>query len=227
MNVKIGLFACVLASSTAIAVASCSSSAPTEPDAAALASTAQHAVQQATSVHVDGQVTNNGVPVGINLGVDRAGNISGTIAENGANLNVISADGKVYVKATSAFLKQVKAPANACSIVCGKWIQLPPDEANQITSQLTMTNLTGGAKTSTSTAGVKEAGSTTVDGQPAWVLKGADGSTVAVSTNGTHYPLQVHGGTGRQGVLKYSQWNSVPHPAAPPSNQVINLSGLR
>jgi len=227
MNVKARVLGGGLAGCAAVAVCSCGSSAPAEPDAATLASTAQHAVQQATSVHVDGQVSDNGAPVGINLGINRQGDLSGTLAENGANLNVISDGGKVYVKATPEVLKQNKAPASACSLVCGRWIQLPPAEAKQITSQLTMKNLTGGANGSSSTAAVTEAGTTTVNGKSAWVLKGAHGNLVDVSSQGTPYPLRVRSGHGDQGQRLYSQWNSVPKPTVPPANQIINLNGLR
>jgi hypothetical protein len=227
MNVKVRVLAGGLAGCAAVAVSGCGSSAPRRARRRTLASTAQHAVQQATSVHVDGKVSDNGTPVGINLGINRQGDLSGTVPENGANLDVISDGGKVYVKATPEFLKQNKAPASACSLVCGRWIQLPPAEAKQITSQLTMKNLTGGANGSSSTAKVTEAGTTTVNGKSAWVLKGADGNLVDVSSQGTPYPLRVRSGQGNQGQLLYSQWNSVPKPAVPPANQIINLNGLR
>jgi hypothetical protein len=76
-------------------------------------------------------------------------------------------------------------------------------------------------------AKVTEAGSTTVSGQPAWLLKGANGTKVAVSSHGKPYPLQASSGSTGHDVLKFSQWNAVPRPSAPPANQVVNLSGLQ
>ena len=52
-------------------------------------------MRSAASVHVDGSVPDNGANVGLNLGINRAGDMSGTISEHGANVNVISTSGKV------------------------------------------------------------------------------------------------------------------------------------
>lgn len=229
MDFKARLVACGLAGGAAVAICSCGSSTPSEPGAAQLASSVQHSVRNASSVHVNGAVSANGVPVNLNLGINRAGDMSGTIRENGANLNVISASGKVYIKATPEFLKQANAPADVCTVVCGHWVELPPKEASQLLSQVSMASLTGGAGSSSGSrqAKVTEAGTATVNGQQAWVLKATDGTTVAVSQQSTPYPLRVESPNGgKQGVVQYSQWNTVPQPKAPPANQVINLSNL-
>jgi hypothetical protein len=221
------LLAFGLAGSAAIVASGCgSSSTPTEPGAAALASSAQASIRSANSVHVQGAASSNGLPVGVDLGINRAGDMNGTITENGANFNIITVGGKVYIKATPAFLKQAGAPSSACTVVCGHWVQIPSSQAKQLTSQITMSNLTG-QKNSPDLSKLTKAGSTTVNGQSAWVLKAPDGSTVDVSQQSAHYPLQVKSGTGSQGVVRYSQWNSVPTPKAPPASQVINLSGLK
>jgi len=220
------LLAFGLAGTAALVVSGCSSSTPSEPGAATLASSAQASVRSASSVHVDGAASSNGLPVGVNLGINRAGDISGTITENGANFDIISVAGKVWIKATPEFLKQAGAPSSACSVVCGRWVEVPPSEAKPLISQITMSNLTG-QNNSADLSKLTKDGSTTVNGQSAWVLKAPDGSTVAVSQQSAHYPLQVKSATGNKGVVHYTQWNSVPTPTAPPANQVINLSGLK
>jgi hypothetical protein len=229
MNLTSRLLAFGLTGSAAVAVCSCSSSTPTEPSATSLAASATSAARTASSVHVDGSVSDNGSPVGLNLGINRAGDMSGTITEHGANLNVISTSGKVFVKVTPGLLQQYKAPSAVCKLVCGKWFQLPPQQAKQLTSQLTMNNLTGqaGANPGSSQAKVTKAGTGTVNGTPTWVLKGPTGAKVDVSQNSKHYPLQVQSGTGQQGKILYSQWNAVPQPKAPPSSSVINLNDLQ
>jgi hypothetical protein len=189
-------------------------------------SSMQQAVRDAKSVHFQGQQSVHGLPVGVDTGISRSGDISGSITENGAKLQVLNVDGKAYFKATEAFLKQVKAPASTCTVVCGHWVELPPQEASQLTGQLTMDNLTGNVATRKLPT-FKEGGSTTVNGQPAWVLKAPNGSTIDVSSVGKPYPLQATPPSGGHGVIRYSQWNAVPTPAKPPSNQVINLSGLQ
>jgi hypothetical protein len=220
------LLAFGLAGSAAVVVGGCSSSTPSEPGAAALASSAQASVRSASSVHVDGAASSNGLPVGVDLGINRAGDMNGTITENGAKFDIISAGGKVYIKATPAFLKQAGAPSSACTVVCGHWVEVPSNEAKPLTSQITMSTLTG-QNSSSDLSKLTKDGSSTVNGQSTWVLKAPDGSTVDVSQQSAHYPLQVKSGTGDQGVVHYTQWNSVPTPKAPPANQVINLSGLK
>lgn len=215
-----------LAGCAAISVVSaCGSGTTAEPNAAALATSMQQAVRRADSVHFSGQQSTHGVPVGINTGIHRSGELSGMITENGAKLQVLAVGGKLFIKATPEFLKQVKAPANSCSIVCGRWIQLPPQQAKQLTGQLTMDNLTGDVA-SAKLPKFTEHGTTTVDGQPAWVLRAPNGAVVDVSAIGTPYPLRATPGGGSHAVIKYSQWNSVPKPVAPPASQVINLNGL-
>lgn len=184
----------------------------------------QQAVREAKSVHFDGQESDHGLPVGVNTGISRSGDISGSIAENGAKLHVLSVDGQVYVKATPEFLKQFKAPASSCAAICGRWLALPKQETSPLTSQLTMDNLTGNVAT-TKLPKFKEDGSTTVNGQPAWVLKAPNGGTIDVSSVGKPYPLQASPPGGGHEVIKYSQWNAVPTPAKPPASQILNLSG--
>lgn len=225
MNYQVRLIAGCLAGCTAVAVVSaCGSGTPTEPGAAALTTSMQQAVRHASSVHFDGQEPENGASVGVNMGVDRTGDLTGTVSQNGAKLQFLKVDSKVYVKATSEFLKQVKAPASSCALICGKWLELSPQEASQA-SQLTMNNVTGDVA-APNLPKYTEDGSTTVDGQPAWVLRAANGSVIDVSSQGTPYPLRSSEADGH-GVIKYSQWNSVPHPASPPASQVINTNGLR
>ena len=228
MKYRSRLLACGLAGGTAVAVCACGSSDPAEPSAASLVKAAQTAARSANSVHVDGSVSESGAPVGLNLGINRAGDMSGTVSEHGVKLNLVSANGKVYIKANEAFLKQAGAPPATCKLVCGKWVQLPPAQASQLTSQLTMAKLTGqtGASAGTGPAKVTKAGTGSVNGQPTWVVKGPNGAKLNVSQHGTHYPLKVQSGSGQQGVVTYSQWNSVPQPKAPPSNEIINLSGV-
>jgi hypothetical protein len=174
-------------------------------------------------VHVNGHLSNSGIPVTIKLDVSRNGGLSGTVSENGAPLQVVSTDGKVYFKATQAFLNQVKAPSGVCSLVCGKWILLPSQEARQLTSGLSMNSLTTEAKQAPS---LTKAGTVTVQGQSAYVLKDAKGNMLYVGSSPAHYPLQASTSGSPRQVITYSKWNSAPRPTAPPSGQVVNLSQL-
>ncbi len=196
-----------------------------EPAEAALVTSMQQSVRTANSVHVTGRLTNAGVPIAINLDLQRNGDMAGTVSQNGAPFQVIGVGGSVFVKATPAFLRQVKAPANACAVVCGKWIQLHPPQSTQITGDIGMASMTGQLVT-TKLPKFTEAGTVTVAGQAAWVLRGPGGGSLDVRSAGPPYPLAAVTGTNPRQQISYSHWNAVPPPTAPPASDVLNLKGI-
>ena len=189
----------------------------------------QKAVQAASSVHLSGVLRNGGKPIGLNLGLIRSGEFSGTLTQNGIPLMIIDVGGKVYVKATAAYLRELKVPASVCSIMCGKYVEVSSAQARSLTGSLSMSALlssfTGKAPPFTN------GGTTTVAGQKGQVLLGPDGSRLVVAATGTPYPLQAvgrqsNGGQQSNGTLNFSRWNAVPRPATPPASQVINLNKI-
>jgi hypothetical protein len=230
------------AASAAIVIAGCGGGSPTgspsppasssggganaEPSATALVTSMQSSVRQAKSVHVSGHLTNNGIPISVNLDMHRNGDVSGTVSENGAPFQVIGLNSTIYIKATRLFLQQVKAPTSACAVVCGRWLQLTPSQATQLTGDLSMSSLTG-PLTSGQVPKLTKAGSKAIDGQNTWALRAADGSKLYVSSASQHYPLAATSGGGPNEVVLYSRWNSAPEPVAPPANQVLNLNKLK
>jgi len=183
------------------------------------------AVKSASSVHVAGQLVGSGKSVALNLGLHRSGDLAGTITNNGTQAQVLSANGKVYAKATKALLQRENASGAACALLCGKYLELPAAQASALTGGLSMSKLTGSV--SRQQPGLTQQGVVTVDGQSAIVLRGADGSTLDVAANGPAYPLRVVARGVSKGVLTYSQWNKVPMPTAPPSGQVVNINQLK
>ncbi len=232
--VTVGLAGC-----TALVVAACQASgssgtsAPrssvsgpaSEPSAASLASSMRTSVNNASGVHVSGQLSRDGVPLGVDLNVTRNGSVAGTVSQRGTPLHVVAANSKIYIEVTPAFLREASMPAAACATACGKWIELSQSEASQLTGDLSMQKLLtplilGQASKLTS------AGRTTVRGQPAWVLRAGDGSTVAVSAAGKHYPLLARDSANRHQVVTFSQWDSVPAAKAPPASQLLGPNSL-
>lgn len=203
-----------------------SAAAPAEPAPAALVTSMQTSVRQASSVHIAGHLTTNGIPISVNLDMHRNGDVSGTVSQNGAPFQVVGVSSIIYIKATRSFLQAVKAPTSACAVVCGKWLELTPAEARQLTGDLSMSSLTG-PLTSGQVPKLSEAGRTTINGQSAWVLRASDGSTLDLSAASRHYPLAAATGGSPSEVVTYSQWNSAPHPVAPPAGEVLNLNNLK
>jgi hypothetical protein len=201
-----------------------------EPSAASLTSSMQTSVRNASGVHVAGQFSRNGVPLGIDLDVTKNGDAAGTISQRGTPLHIVATNSKIYIEVTPAFLRETSMPAVACAMACGKWAELTQGEASQLTGDLSMQKLLtalifGEAQTSAQAPQLTKAGSTTVDGQPAWLLRADDGSTVAVSAAATHYPLAARSGRSPHQVVTFSKWDSVPAPNPPPASQLLDRSG--
>ena len=237
MGVPARVFSISLVGCAAIALAGCEASgtggasssgaqASREPNAASLVSEARSSMRSASSVHVSGQLSRDGVPISVDANVTRSGDLAGTVRQHGASLQVIAASGKVYIQATPAFLREMKVPAAACATSCGKWLELTQAEAGELTGDLSVQNLLT-PLISGQAAKLTSAGSTTVHGQPAWLLRASDGATVAVSSAEPHYPLQSTSGSGSgaREVVTYSQWNSAPVSKPPAASQLLNLNG--
>lgn len=222
-----GLAACAVAAVLAYCSSGTSaviSRPAAEPGLADLVRSMQSAVRGASSVRIGGQLTQNGTVLSVDLGLRRNGDMTGVIIQDGAPAQIVAVAGRIYVQATPGFLQQVQAPGGSCAVVCGRWIQLTLAEAERVTGDLSMTNFVR-PLTSGHISMLTENGSTTVQGQPAWVLRAADGSTLDVSAGTQHYPLEATGGGSSPQVVRYSQWNGVPPPATPPVSQVLMSGG--
>lgn len=229
MSVRARAVAAGLAGCAAIVAAGCGSSPSTvssssspakEPASAALVSSMQDSVRHASSVHVDGRLISNGTPGGVSLDLTRSGDMAGSITQSGASVQVVGVGGKVYLKPTPAYLKAVRAPASACASVCGKWTPLPSQQASQLLGDFSMNSMTG-PLTSSQVPAMTEAGTATISGQAAYVLRAAGGIEIDISSAGQHFPLLASTGGSTPEVVRYSKWDSVPQPAPPPVGQVL------
>lgn len=201
-----------------------SQSASARPATAAIAGM-KTAIRTATSVHLTGSLSETGgKTVGLNVGLTRSGLFSGTVAEGGTTLTIINAGGRVYIKATRAFLAQLGVPAAVCSLMCGKYVAMSSAQGDALAGQLNMTQLL--QEISGRLPAFTSSGTRIINGQLAQVLRGADGSTLAVAATGRQYPVEAISPHHSRGSISFSRWNSVPPPVTPPARQVIDLSKL-
>jgi hypothetical protein len=194
------------------------------PPSKTLVNEVKTALQHARSVHVTGTINDKGRRIGMNLSLTRAGGLSGQLSTNGAGFSVLSTGGSAYIKLTGAFLRYAHLPTAACSLMCGKYLKVPASEAGSLTGSLSMTSLLNDADKNP--GNVHNAGTATVNGQRAWILKGSDGTTAYVAAQGTPYLLRLVPQHAKQGRLDFTQWNNVTIPPPPPSDQVVDLSKL-
>ncbi|HTS95372.1 MAG TPA: hypothetical protein VMI33_02030 [Streptosporangiaceae bacterium] len=204
-------------------LAGCGSNSSPPRSASATVTRMRSVVKAARSVHLDGVLRSGGKAIGLNLGLTSSGGFAGTITENGVPLTLVDAGDKVYVKATAPFLAQLRVPASACSIMCGKYVEMSGSQGDELAGNLNMSSLL--ASFTGRLPRFTDAGTTTVAGHAGQVLLGPDGSRLVVAAAGPPYPLQAVARQGN-GSLDFSQWNAVPRPVAPPAGQVIDLSKL-
>lgn len=186
------------------------------------------ALHAATSVHLSGMVHEGGKTLGVNLGMTRSGQISGQVSEDGAVVTVLATQGHAYVKLNAAFLKLSQLPASACSLFCGKFLELTAVQSHALLSGLNMTSFVASLThsiTGTPAHAVSYQGTVSVGGTPAWLLV-SNGSSAFVAARGKPYILRVVAPQSAGGTLNLTQWNAVPIPGPPPASQVANLSQL-
>jgi hypothetical protein len=192
--------------------------------AATLAAQMKRAVKSARSVHVFGHLVSGGQVIGIDIGVLRSGQLSGTITRQGVPLRFVITGGKAYIRATAGFLRQLRLPASVCATICGRYVRLPAARTRALTRSLSLAGLTSSLTGPTTL--LRDAGVTTVHGQRADVLRTADGGVIEVTAGGSHFPVAAKSPGGRRGALTFTQWNSVPVPAAPPKDQIVDPGQL-
>jgi hypothetical protein len=217
----LALLGCDASASGGTSAVSSMSRSASEPSAGSLTSSMQSSVHNASSVHVSGQLSRNGVPFGVDLSVTSKGDAAGTISQRGTPLHVVAADSKIYLQVTPAFLREASMPASVCATACGKWVEVSSGEASELTGEFSIQKL---VTPLISAPKLTAAGKMTVHGQPAWVLRAADGSTVAVSAAAQHYPLLARRGGSSHEVVEFSQWNSVAAPKPPAPSQVLHMN---
>jgi hypothetical protein len=175
-------------------------------------------VNGAKSVHVTGIYTWPHFKLTLDVGMLQSGQMAGFISNNGLPLSMIDVGGKMYVKATSALAAYYHQPG--CAPVCGKYAIYPRhDTAGMVRSM--------GWKSTLNTLTLMGNDlfanpiHMTFHGQPAlqMMASGYDpGAYVIVTATPQALPLEAV--DPHHFKLAFSDWNSVPAPAAPPKSKI-------
>ena len=174
---------------------------------------------KATGVHILAVVTQDRAKISVDMSMTRVGDVSGTASANRVGFTMLVTQGHAYIKISSGMLKSQNLPTASCTLICGKYLEVPTGQAKGMLNGMDMSSVLGQASASRLTY----VRTVTVNGRPAWQMRASDGSTVYVAAQGPPYPLRLTKGPSR---VDFTQWNSVTIPPPPPASQVVDLSQL-
>ena len=226
------LAAPVLAAAVAV-TAACGGSSPSGPSSSASPTLTlgqefpamRAAVEAATSVAFSGSVLVQGKLESLNMILTKSGSLSGSVTERGITFTILVTAGKPYIKLNKAFLQAAHAPAGACAIACGKYLELPASQARPLTSGLTITALARqafGTPPTPAQASVRLVPAL-YGGQPAWFGRYRS-YTVDIARTGKPYLLAMTAKNGQR--LRFSGWDTASVPGPPPASQLVTPGQL-
>jgi hypothetical protein len=137
--------------------------------------------------------------------------VSGLLVAMGKTVDVAIVSGNVYFKAPASFYVAAGSSASAAAALGNRWVEAPAGSptAKSFSSLLSLTAL---ASELQHHGPLKNLGAGRVDGHGvARIRDTRNGSTLAVSTDGPAYPVQLEEVSGTDaGTLNFSKWDSVP-----------------
>lgn len=186
----------------ALLLTACGGSSPLEgqngPEVAELAA---DALEEAGSVRLSGTMTQDGEETSLDMQLQDE-DAAGTITVQDTEIELISVDGDVYLKATEDLLSSFGAPAEAAAEFEGRWIMMPAADAADF-EDFTLAgfleelrNPDGEIKDETS--------EDEVDGESVVVVEQEDGSTLSVKDDDPPYPLELTGSGDDEGTITFS-----------------------
>ncbi len=152
---------------------------------------AGNAIARASAVHVAGSISNNGIPLTLDLNLVSGKGGTGRLSEAGLAFRVIAVGQDVYIQGTPAFWSHFAGPAAAHKLD-GQWLRAPASGAFAPIASLTdMRELFN--RVLLSHGLLKKDGTTTVNGQPVIGVRDSSqgGTTLYVATTGPPYPVEV------------------------------------
>ena len=180
------------------------------------------------SLHMAGFVTTDGQKLGVDMSITTSGDCQGSFKAGEGTAQILSADGKSYMKPDKAFW-EAQAPAQAPQIealVGDKWVVIPSNTGLNELCDLDglLKSFNDNNPTNKPTAAAAES----LDGQDAVKLSGKDSDGTAVTawvaSDSPHYVLKMEQTEGSTPMsITFSKFNDTVSITAPPSDQVVDL----
>jgi hypothetical protein len=197
----------------------------------ALISEMVSACQNASGVHIKGSVTGSGGKVSMDLQLNKDGDASGLLNEQGRDMDIISTKGVVYVKLTAGVMQASGIDPSSVEgqLLLNKWVASTSDV-------MPGGGLVSGAKslldyntffqgmTQQIPADAAKAGRTDiVNGTPVQRYTFSDGSTFDIATSSPHYLMRlITVAKDGAGQVDFTGWNQPVAVSAPPAGDIYS-----
>jgi hypothetical protein len=196
----------------ALLLTACGSSPLEGKDGTEVADLAADALEEAGSVRLTGSMTQDGQEAEIDMHL-QGDDATGTLSFQGTEIELISVDGDVYLKATEELLASFNAAPEATANFVGRWIMIPAEDATDF-QDFTLDNFIEQLRDPDGKI-KDETRSEEKDGDSVVVVEQEDGSTLTVADDDPPYPLELSGGDGEEGTITFSNHGDEEDISAP------------
>ncbi len=198
--------------------------------AARVVADATQAAQAASSLHISGQITDNGQQISVDLTIAKGKGATGSLTLKGQKVDLEVIGGDAYMKAPGAFWSQFAGAQGSmiASVLADKWLKFPTSNpqfsgfTKIASSQSLLSQLMSKHGT------LQNKGATTYKGQSVVAIEDkTKGGTLYVAGTGTAYPIAITKtsvGSGATGSITFDSWNASVSLTAP--SGAIDLSQL-
>jgi hypothetical protein len=205
--------------SAALLLTACGSDSPLEgktgPEVAELAA---DALEEAGAVHISGTVTEEGEEGEIDMQL-QGDDSAGTITVEGTEIELISVDGDVYIKATADLLASFGMPEEETGAYEDRWLLMPAEDAADF-AEFTLNTFIDNLRNPEDEV-KDETRTDELDGDSVVIVEQEDGSTLTVKDDDPAYPLEIGD---EEGTLTFSDHGKERDISAP--EDVIDFSEL-
>jgi hypothetical protein len=197
----------------------------------ALISEMVSACQNASGVHIKGSIAGSGGKVSMDLQLNKDGDASGVLNEQGRDMDIVSTKGVVYLKFTAGLMQASGIDPSSMEgrLLLNKWVASTSDV-------MSGGGLVSGVKplldydtffrgmTQQIPAGAARAGKTdVVNGTPAQRYTFSDGSTFDIATGSPHYLMRlITVAKDGAGQVDFTGWNQPVAVSAPPTSDIYS-----
>jgi hypothetical protein len=203
-----------------------------DESAEAITDAAATDMQDAKSLRMSGDLTNDGEEISIDLSMNTDGDCEGSIGVQGGTAEIISLDDQSWFKPDEAFWNNFAGPQaeQIISMVGDKWVVLPSDD-DQFATFCDLDELLEEFDESDDDKKVEKGETEEVDGQEAIIIEGesdeGDPIKAWIATDDPHYILKMEVTSGDEpGEISFSDFDEDLDIEAPADDEVIDLNNL-